>query len=96
MLATALETAGLPVGPLDNLYLDLPLRPDPQELMKALRGWEEEPPGPRIDPRAAHRLKFGDCLPDDVLHKVLSRRGADAEGFRSVLRQRIRNVDLSA
>ncbi len=96
MLATALEASGLAVGWLDNLYLDLPVRPDPLELVEALKGWEEEPPGPRIDPRAARRLKFGDCLPKDVLHRVLSRRGADGEGFRSIVRERIRCVDLSA
>ena len=96
MLATALEASGLAVGLLDNLYLDLPLRPDPLELKAALRDWDEEPPGPRIDPRAARRLKFGDCLPEDVLHKVLSRRGADPEGFQSIVNARIRSVDLSA
>ena len=96
MLATALETSGFRVGPLDNLYLDLPVRPEPLALKEALKGWREEPPGPRIDPRAARKLKFGDCLPENVLHKVLSRRGADTEGFRSIVRERIRSVDLSA
>ncbi len=95
MLAAALEASGLMVGPIDNLYLDLPFRPDPRDLEDALRGWEEEPPGPRIDVRDARRLKFGDCLPEDVLHKVLSRRGADIEGFRAIARERIRSVDLS-
>ncbi len=96
MLATALETSGIPVGPLDNLYLDLPIRPDSSELQAVLDGWQEEPPGPRIDPRAARRLKFGDCLPEDTVRKVLSRRGADARGFKQVAREKIRTVDLSA
>ena len=52
------------MGPIDNLYLDLPFHPDSKELKEALEGWEDEPPGPRIDPRAARRVKFGDCLPE--------------------------------
>ncbi len=83
---------GIHVGPLDNLHLSLKFRPDPLELKEALTGWDEEPPGPRIDPRAARKLKFGDCLPEDVLHKVLSRRGADDQGFRSIVRDSIRSV----
>ncbi len=96
MLATALEAAGHLVGPLDNLYLDLPFQPRPAELEEALEGWEEEPPGPRIDPRAVRRLKFGDCLPEPILQRVLARRGADPEGFQAITRARIRSVDSSA
>ncbi len=92
MLATALEASDILVGPIDNLYLDLPFRPKPRELQKALDSWAGELPGPRVDPRAARRLKFGDCLPGTVLQKVMARRGADAEGHIRVVAEGVRSV----
>lgn len=89
VIAAHLDACGIATMGVDDLGIGLRSSP-PLEAITAASA-ELDPPAsrPPVDKRRLDTVKFGSCVPDDVLEEMLSAREADVAGVAAVVAERV-------